>query len=200
MNEITIYYKTLEMLDKDINILKGELEQLTITRNGIEKKLRDAEHAEYVASIVHDVEEDRKNDEFVTEEEYLMDKMIKEQEELDMLEDAHQELLDMEERTESPEFIIASISEQAEETLVFEATSNGDIKSFNDYGGLARRWGNSDWRNVELAVKSSMKDTYMKVSCNGNHTLFKLVTAEEAPDEFTYWDGDIYDTDTTYGV
>jgi len=85
-----------------------------------------------------------------------------------------------------PEYIIASISDDACETYVFEATADGKIVSYEEYGGLAERWGDLSWWDAEKAVKSCMKNNYDLVSVKGNHVLFKLVK----PDELTHFDGD----------
>lgn len=90
------------------------------------------------------------------------------------------------ERPNVPEYIVASTSYDACETLVFHATSEGGIVSYDDYGGIAARWDDADWDNAELAVKSCMPHTYQAISRKGNHVLFKLVT----PDELTHWDKD----------
>jgi hypothetical protein len=85
-----------------------------------------------------------------------------------------------------PEYIIASISDDACETYVFEATADGKIVSYEEYGGLAERWGDLRWWDAEKAVKSCMRNSYDLVSIKGNHCLFKLVK----PDELTHFDGD----------
>mgnify|MGYP006982801402 CR=1 FL=1 len=90
------------------------------------------------------------------------------------------------ERADVPEYIIASISDDACETYVFEATADGKIVSYEEYGGLAERWGDLRWWDAEKAVKSCMKNNYDLVSVKGNHVLFKLVK----PDELTHFDGD----------
>jgi hypothetical protein len=90
------------------------------------------------------------------------------------------------ERADVPEYIIASISDMACETYVFEATADGKIVSYEEYGGLAERWGDLRWWDVVAAVNSCMPNTYHLISSKGNHYLFKLVT----PDECTYFDGD----------
>ena len=59
-----------------------------------------------------------------------------------------------------PEYIIASISDDACETYVFEATADGKIVSYEEYGGLAERWGDLRWWDAEKAVKSCMKNNY----------------------------------------
>lgn len=98
------------------------------------------------------------------------------------------------ERSSIPDYIVASTSYDANETYIFEADANGNIISFDEYGGLAERWGDSNWDNPEAAVQSCMSQTYMKVNRvnKGNHILFRLVDDKEIhhPDEFTYFDGD----------
>lgn len=98
------------------------------------------------------------------------------------------------ERSAVPEYIVASTSDMAGETYVFEADANGNILSYDEYGGLAERWGDHKWYDAEAAVKSCMSQTYMKVNRvnKGNHILFRLVDDKEIhqPNEFTYFDGD----------
>ncbi len=89
-------------------------------------------------------------------------------------------------KSDCPEYIIASVSDDFSETYVFEATANGNIVTFDEYGGLAARWGDSRWWDVEAAVKSCMRNSYKLISIKGNHHLFKLVK----PDELTHFDGD----------
>jgi hypothetical protein len=110
---------------------------------------------------------------------------------IDMVnEDAHpdddSEYRQYRERADVPEYIIASISLDAYETYVFEATADGNIVTFDEYGGLAARWGDARWWDAEAAVKSCMRNSYDLVSVKGNHYLFKLVK----PDELTHFDGD----------
>lgn len=98
------------------------------------------------------------------------------------------------ERSAIPDYIVASTSYDANETYIFEGNADGEIVSFNEYGGLAERWGDKNWEDQEAAVKSCMPHAYMKVNVvnNSNHTLFRLVDDKEIhhPDEFTYFDGD----------
>ena len=101
-------------------------------------------------------------------------------------EDAKSEPIQYYERADVPEYIIASISNDACETYVFEATAEGNIVSYDEYGGLAARWGDLYWWDAEAAVKSCMPNTYHAISRKGNRVLFKLIT----PDELTHWDGD----------
>ena len=110
---------------------------------------------------------------------------------IDMVnEDAHpdddSEYRQYRERADVPEYIIASISDDAYETYVFEATADGNIVTYDEYGGLAARWGDAKWWDAEAAVKSCMRNSYDLVSVKGNHYLFKLVK----PDELTHFDGD----------
>jgi len=90
------------------------------------------------------------------------------------------------ERADVPEYIVASTSYDVRETYVFESNANGEIVSLDEYGGLAERWGDTNWYNAEAAVKACMPNTYHAVSSKGNRVLFKLIT----PDEFTHFDGD----------
>lgn len=118
---------------------------------------------------------------------------------IDMVnEDAHpdddSEYSQYRERADVPEYIVASTSDMAGETYVFEATADGVIVSLDEYGGLAERWGDHKWYDAEAAVKACMPHTYVKVNRvnRGNHILFRLVDDKEMhhPDEFTHFDGD----------
>lgn len=198
MNDVTLYYESLKMLDKNINKLttevdklQGELTQLTISRDIIEVKLRDAEHAEYVASEMKDIEEKRKDDALITEDEYWFLKMVNEEDDYAELEAEEQNKYDYSyEKADYPEYIIASTSYMANETYVFEANADGDITSLDEYGGLAERWGDENWQNPDDAVRRCMRDSYHLVkktdTKNGSHYLFRLI----APNELDYFDGD----------
>jgi hypothetical protein len=111
---------------------------------------------------------------------------INEQWFLDMLNESELAPEEYYERSAVPEYIIASTSYDADETYVFEANADGSILSFDEYGGLAERWGDHKWYDAEAAVKSCMPHTYHLISVKGNHALFKLVE----PDEYTHFDGD----------
>lgn len=97
----------------------------------------------------------------------------------------------MRDNRHKPLLVIASTSYLAEETYVFESSDKLGIVSYDDFGGLALRWGNDNWTDPEAAVKSCFpNDDYKMLSSwgtpNGKQYLFALVP----PDEFTYWDGD----------
>ena len=66
-------------------------------------------------------------------------------------------------RSSYPEYIIASTSFAPgfEETYIFECDESGDIWDFAEYGGLAKRWGNENWKDYYAAVESVFgKDKY----------------------------------------
>ena len=91
------------------------------------------------------------------------------------------------EKSSNPEYLIASTSYDVNETYIFEADADGNIISFDEYGGLAERWGDSNWEDHEAAIKTiSGHNHYHAVSRKGNRTLYKLTP----PDEFTHFDGD----------
>jgi hypothetical protein len=185
--------KNINKLTNEIEKLHGELDQITSSRDIMEKKLRDAEYAEYSASEMHDIEEQRKRDELINESN-LPEPPEDDNWFINMLNEPDSAPEEYYERSDIPEYIVASISEDAEETYVFEADANGNILSYEEYGGLAYRWGDANWRDIDAAVKLCMSQTYMKVNRvnKGNHTLFRLVDDKEIhqPDEFTHWDGD----------
>ena len=127
----------------------------------------------------------------VIEEECIMPEESTPEWFIDMVnEDAHpdddSEYRQYRERPDVPEYIIASISDDACETYVFEATADGKIVTYEEYGGLAERWGDLRWWDAVAAVNSCMPNTYHLISSKGNHYLFKLVI----PDELTHFDGD----------
>lgn len=106
---------------------------------------------------------------------------------IDMLNEPDSEPEEYYERSSNPEYLIASTSYNANETYIFEGNADGEIVSFNEYGGLAERWGDSNWEDHEAAIKTiSGHNHYHAVSRKGNYTLYKLTP----PDEFTHFDGD----------
>ena len=89
-----------------------------------------------------------------------------------------------------PKQVIVSTNVLAEETFVFECDKYSII-SYDEYGGLALRWGNENWRDPEAAVESCFpNDIYVCIESwdvdMGYQFLFEL----REPDELTYWDGD----------
>lgn len=93
-------------------------------------------------------------------------------------------------RSPNPEYIIASTSFRAEETYVFEATSDGKILDSGEYGGLAKRWGVNDWQNHQLAVREAMDNPYrfereiQTGSDKVRHFLYSRIGSAD------YWDGE----------
>jgi hypothetical protein len=85
-------------------------------------------------------------------------------------------------RSEDPEYIIASTSYILEETYVFEANEKGEIHDYAEYGGIAKRFGDSTWMNYYGAVDRTFgENKYQFVrrveSGNSNiiHMLFKRI-------------------------
>lgn len=66
-------------------------------------------------------------------------------------------------RSEDPEYIIASTSYKMEETYIFEADKDGEILDFDEYGGLCYRHGDYNWMNRNLTVQSVFPDKYQHV-------------------------------------
>lgn len=95
-------------------------------------------------------------------------------------------------RSSNPEYIIASTSFRAEETYVFEATSDGKLLDSGEYGGLAKRWGVSDWQNHQLAVREAMDNPYRferEIATGSDkvrHFLYSRIGSAD------YWDGEQY--------
>ena len=109
---------------------------------------------------------------------------------IDMLNEPDSEPEEYYERSNNPEYIVASTSYDANETYLFEGDADGNILSFDEYGGLAERWGDENWQNPDDAVRRCMIDSYHLVkktdTRNGCHYLFRLI----APNELDYFDGD----------
>lgn len=182
------------VFDKMSNVLAGNSSVTTqeILERGLameESQLEDAYGRGYVGNV----------DEDTTVEDMTGQPDKDDQWFIDMLnEEAHpdddSEYRQYRERADVPEYIIASTSDMAGETYVFEATADGEIVSLDEYGGLAERWGDNKWYDAEAAVKACMPHTYVKVNRvnRGNHILFRLVDDKEMhhPDEFTHFDGD----------
>lgn len=59
-------------------------------------------------------------------------------------------------RSPNPEYVIASTSNRTEETYVFEGSSDGKILDMGEYGGIAKRFGDDNWKDHQNAVKVAM--------------------------------------------
>ena len=95
-------------------------------------------------------------------------------------------------RSSNPEYIIASTSFRAEETYVFEATSDGKLLDSGEYGGLAKRWGVNDWQNHQLAVREAMDNPYRferEIQTGSDKVRYFLYSRIGSAD---YWDGEQY--------
>jgi hypothetical protein len=49
-------------------------------------------------------------------------------------------------------YVIASTGNGVNETYIFPATEDGFIDSFDELGGLAERWGDTNWYDHEAAI------------------------------------------------
>lgn len=106
---------------------------------------------------------------------------------LDMLNEPDSEPEEYYERSSNPEYIVASTSYDANETYLFEGDADGNILSFDEYGGLAERWGDKNWDDHDAALASiNGHKYYHAIARKGNRTLYKLTP----PDELTHFDGD----------
>jgi|688.fasta_scaffold954017_1 hypothetical protein len=93
-------------------------------------------------------------------------------------------------RAEKPKYVVASTSYGEEETLVFEA-NDFSISSFDDYGGLAKRWGDENWNNPEDAVKACFpNDIYVLIDFREGDKVGQSLWRKIMPDELTFWDSD----------
>jgi hypothetical protein len=90
-------------------------------------------------------------------------------------------------RSDDPEYIIASTSYKMEETYLFEANKKGEITNFGEYGGLCYRYGDKNWNNRDLAVESVFPGRYQRINdftdiektANVFHSLYKKITNEK---------------------
>ena len=87
-------------------------------------------------------------------------------------------------RSDNPEYIIASTSYKMEETYLFEANKDGEILDFGEYGGLCYRHGDKDWQNRDKTVQAIFPDKYVLVSTHPvsseiYHSLYKRIDNEK---------------------
>jgi len=90
-------------------------------------------------------------------------------------------------RSDDPEYIIASTSYRMEETYIFEANEKGEILNYGEYGGLCERHGDKDWNNRRLTVESVFPGKYelfkdfgaIDDEANVFHSLYKKITNEK---------------------
>jgi hypothetical protein len=93
-------------------------------------------------------------------------------------------------RAEKPKYLIASTNLNEQETYVFECIDYR-ISSFDDYGGLAKRWGDENWDDPEAAVHACFpKDAYIIISSTPGVYGPMYIFGLEEPNELTHWDGD----------
>jgi len=84
-------------------------------------------------------------------------------------------------RSDDPEYIIASTSYRMEETYIFEANEKGEILNYGEYGGLCKRHGDQSWSYRDYAVDVIFPGKYERVedfgqigdSSNVFHSLYK---------------------------
>jgi hypothetical protein len=90
-------------------------------------------------------------------------------------------------RSDDPEYIIASTSYKMEETYIFEANENGKILNYGEYGGLCQRHGAKNWNNRNLTVETIFPGKYklfkdfgaIDNEANVFHSLYKKITNEK---------------------
>jgi hypothetical protein len=90
-------------------------------------------------------------------------------------------------RSEDPEYIIASTSYTMEETYVFEANEKGKITNFSEYGGLCDRYNDVSWMNRDFTVEKVFPGKYERVEDLGQigddsnvfHSLYKRINNEK---------------------
>jgi hypothetical protein len=93
-------------------------------------------------------------------------------------------------RADKPEYLIASTNLKEQETYVFECIDYC-ISSFDDYGGLAKRWGDENWDDPEAAVHACFpNDAYIIISSKPGVYGPMYIFGLEEPNELTFWDCD----------
>jgi hypothetical protein len=96
--------------------------------------------------------------------------------------DNYEPIWTMDSRPANPDYIIASTSYRLNETVLFWSNENGDIVSPNDYGGLAERWNNTNWKSHQDAVNSVFGSSYelvweRRLSLDSpHHALYKRIS------------------------
>jgi hypothetical protein len=91
------------------------------------------------------------------------------------------------ERSDDPEYIVASTSYNMEETYIFEANEKGEILNYGEYGGLCKRHGDQSWSCRDYAVdvifpgKYERVEDFGQIGDNSNvfHSLYKKITNEK---------------------
>lgn len=126
---------------------------------------------------------------------YLENKMNEYYQEEYNDDDAHEDLYGQEEpeedydypfdlssnRSEDPEYIIASTSYDFLETYIFDSNEKGEILNYGEYGGLCKRHNDPDWNNRDKAVEAVFPGLYEPVQTyrdvtrteNVYHSLYK---------------------------
>lgn len=90
-------------------------------------------------------------------------------------------------RSDNPEYIVASTSYKMEETYIFEANEKGEILNFGEYGGLCKRHGDQSWNYRDYAVDVIFPGKYERVEDLGEigggsgvyHSLYKRIDNEK---------------------
>lgn len=89
-------------------------------------------------------------------------------------------------RSDDPEYIIASTSYKMEETYIFEANDKGEILNYGEYGGLCKRHDDKSWSYRDYAVDVIFPGKYERVKDLGEtghrsdvfHSLYKRIANE----------------------
>lgn len=89
-------------------------------------------------------------------------------------------------RSDNPEYIIASTSYKMEETYIFEANEKGEILNYGEYGGLCKRHGDQSWNYRDYAVDVIFPGKYERVEdlseigsgSDVYHSLYKRIANE----------------------
>jgi hypothetical protein len=81
------------------------------------------------------------------------------------------------------QYVLVSTSYTANETYVFAANSDGEITNYGELGGIAERWGQEDWEDMNAALEIVFGDNakYFQVVKdswgNGPQKLYKRGTS-----------------------
>lgn len=56
------------------------------------------------------------------------------------------------------EYVLASTSYMGNETYLFQANANGEVTNWGHIGASAERWGQEDWRDIDIVMEETFGD------------------------------------------
>lgn len=68
-------------------------------------------------------------------------------------------------RSNQPDYLVVSTSYAEEETYVFEGDSDGNILSLDNYGGIAKRYGDDNWQDPDAAIADCFPESIYTMIC-----------------------------------